>query len=134
MCVLYNKASVWFFAGTLIWYHTYTHTHIHTKTHRDTQHTQRPLDWHTHIIINLHHLLCVPSSYLYHIEWIIYCRVQLIFLKCRNSMSNHKKKKFNPVSWNWLIFCTSVAWHVCMKLAKLFDLIQNDFTDMSYWI
>ena len=24
---------MWFFAGTLIWYHTYKHTHTHTHTH-----------------------------------------------------------------------------------------------------
>ena len=50
------------FAGTLIWYHTHT----------NTQHTQGPLDWDTHINIHLHHLLCSHSSYLYYNEWIIH--------------------------------------------------------------
>ena len=34
-------------------------------------------------------------------------------------MSNRKKKTVSP---NWLIFGTSVALPVCMKLAKLFQL------------
>ena len=44
--VLYAKGvkltEIWniFFTGTLIWYHT----------HKHTQHTQRPVDWHAHII------------------------------------------------------------------------------------
>ena len=61
-CVLCNKVSsllrsdtCGFFAGTLIWHHT------------NTQHTQRPVDWHTHINIYLHQLLCAQSSYLYDI-------------------------------------------------------------------
>ena len=61
-CVLCNKVSsllrsdtCGIFAGTLIWHHT------------NTQHTQRPVDWHTHINIYLHQLLCAQSSYLYDI-------------------------------------------------------------------
>ena len=50
------------FAGTLIWYHTHT----------NTQHTQGPLDWDTHINIHLHHLLRSYGSYLYYNEWIIH--------------------------------------------------------------
>ena len=49
---------MWFFAGTLILYHT----------HKHTQHIQGPVDWHTHINIYLHHLLCAHSSYLYYTE------------------------------------------------------------------
>ena len=41
---------------------------------------------------------------------------------------------FNLVSSNWLIFGTSVAFHVCMNLGKLFESIQNGFGDMLYWI
>ena len=41
-----------------------------------------------------------------------------------------KKIFFNPVSPKWLIFGTSVAWHVCMKLAKLFEPIQNGFLEI----
>ena len=48
-------------------------------------------------------------------------------------MSDHQKqKKKNPVSPNWLNFGTSVALHVCMKLAKLFEPIQNGSGDMPY--
>ena len=39
-------------------------------THKYTQHTQGPEDWHTHINIYLHHLLCAYSSYLYDIKWL----------------------------------------------------------------
>ena len=35
----------------------------HTQKYRE--HTQGPVDWHTHIHIYLHHLLCAYSSYLY---------------------------------------------------------------------
>ena len=44
-------------------------------------------------------------------------------------MSNHQQQqqKINPVSPNWLIFGTSAALHVCMKLAKLIEPIQNGF-------
>ena len=56
-----------------------SHTNIHTHTHTDTQHTQVPVDWHTHINISLHHLLCAHSSYLYCIEWIIYWHPKCTF-------------------------------------------------------
>ena len=49
-----------FFSGTLIWYHTQKHT----------EHTQEPVDWHTHMNIYLHHLLCAHSSYLFYIKWL----------------------------------------------------------------
>ena len=55
---------MWFFTATLIWYLT------HTNTHREN--TQGPVDWHTHINIDLHHLLFAHSSYLYYIEWIFH--------------------------------------------------------------
>ena len=42
-----------------------------SKTHT-YKHTEGPIDWHTHINIYLHHLLCTNSSYLYYIEWTIY--------------------------------------------------------------
>ena len=44
---------MWFFASTQILYHTHTQTH-----------TQGPVDWHAHINVYLHHLLCAHSSYL----------------------------------------------------------------------
>ena len=45
MCFMQKASSLLrsetcFFTGTLIWYHT----------HKHTQHTQRPVDWHAHII------------------------------------------------------------------------------------
>ena len=42
-----------------------------THTSKETQHTQGPIGWHIHT--NIHHLLCGQSSYLYYIEWIIWC-------------------------------------------------------------
>ena len=39
-------------------------------TDRNTQHTQGEVDWHTHINMYLHHLLCAHSSYLYYIKWL----------------------------------------------------------------
>ena len=69
LCVLCNKASsllrsdtMWFFAGTLIRYHT------HKDTHKDTQYTQGPIDCHSHINICQHHLLCAHRNYLYYIK------------------------------------------------------------------
>ena len=50
--------------GPLVWFHTHTHTHA------NTQHTQEPVDDHSHINIYLHHLLCAHSSYLYYIKWL----------------------------------------------------------------
>ena len=65
MCFLQQGVmftEVWhimrFFTGTLIWYHT------------QTQYTQGPADWHTHINVYLHHLLCAQKSYFYHIKWL----------------------------------------------------------------
>ena len=57
---------IWFFAGILLWYHT------HKQSHKHTQHTEGPVDWHTHINIYLHQLLCAHNSYLYYSEWIIH--------------------------------------------------------------
>ena len=59
----YNVAFCWY--SDLI-----SHKHIHTL--KDTQYTQGPVDWHIHINIYLHHLLCAHNSYLYYTEWIIY--------------------------------------------------------------
>ena len=44
-----------------------SHTCKHTQ--KDKQYTQGPVDWHTHINIYFHHLLCALSSYLYYIEY-----------------------------------------------------------------
>ena len=46
-------------------------TRYKSHTHTHTQHTQGPIDWHTHINIYQHHLLCAHSSYLYYTVWLI---------------------------------------------------------------
>ena len=51
----------------LCWYSDLI-SHTQTHTHKDTQYTQVPVDWHTHINIYLHHMLCAHSSCLYYIE------------------------------------------------------------------
>ena len=48
-------------------------------THKDTQHTQGSVDWHTHINIYLHHLLHAHSSYHYYTEWIIHWHQKFTF-------------------------------------------------------
>ena len=47
-------------------------TKTHTHKQKDTRYTQGPVDWHIHINIYLHYLLCVHNSYLYYIEWVIH--------------------------------------------------------------
>ena len=42
----------------------------HTQMHKNTQHTQGPVDWHTYINIYLHHLLCAHGSYLCYNKWL----------------------------------------------------------------
>ena len=44
-------------------FYLYSDLISHTQTHKHTQHTQGPVDWHTHINVYLHHLLCAHSSY-----------------------------------------------------------------------
>ena len=41
------------------------HTHTHTHIHKDTQRTQGPTDWHTHINLLTPLVLCAHSSFLY---------------------------------------------------------------------
>ena len=42
------------------------------QTHQHTQRSQGRVDWHTHINVYLHHLLCAQSSYIYDIfYWMI---------------------------------------------------------------
>ena len=77
MCVLCNKASSLLRSSTcdflLVLWFDITHTQI------QTQHTQGPVHWHTHINTYLHHLLFVHSSYLYYTEWKIYFPQCLFF-------------------------------------------------------
>ena len=90
---------MWFFAGTLIWYHTHSNTHTHTYTHTQThmQHTQGPVGWHTHINIYLHQLLCAHSSYLYYTESIIHWYQKFTF---RNVFSFQKLFTCkSPIGW-----------------------------------
>ena len=57
---------------TEVWHNVifYWYSNLILQTHKHTQHTQGPVDWHTHINICLHHLLCAHSSYLYYIRWL----------------------------------------------------------------
>ena len=54
---------MWFFAGTLIWYHTHTHTH------KDTQHTQTNTLTHPYKYISKPSVMC--SQQLSVLHWII---------------------------------------------------------------
>ena len=63
MCVLCNKTSSLLRSDTCSL--GQMHLISHTQTHKHTQHTQGPVDWHTHINVYLHHLLFAHSSYLY---------------------------------------------------------------------
>ena len=56
---------MWFFAGTLIWYHSDT---------CPQRHTVGPTVWHSHINIYQHHLPCAHSSYLYYTDVFTYIK------------------------------------------------------------
>ena len=43
-------------------FYCYSDLISHTQKHTNTQHTQGPVDWHTHRNVYLHHLLCAHSS------------------------------------------------------------------------
>ena len=80
---------MWLFAGTLIWSDTHTHTHTHsTAQHSTAQHSTAQhstlIEWHTHIKIYLHQMLCAHSSYLYYIEWIIHWYQKLMSFLFKN--------------------------------------------------
>ena len=49
-----------------------TYSDLISHTHKDTQHIQGLIDWHTHINIYLNNLLSTHSSCLYYVEWIIH--------------------------------------------------------------
>ena len=51
-------------------FYWYSNLISYTQTHQHTQHTQGPVDWHTHVNTCLHHLLCAYISYLYYIKWL----------------------------------------------------------------
>ena len=44
----------------------YWYSDLISQTYKHTRHTQGQADWHTHINVYLHHLLCAQSSYLYY--------------------------------------------------------------------
>ena len=86
------------FTGTLIWYHTQKYT----------QHTQGPVDWHTHLSKYLQQLLFVHSSYLYYIEWIIHWDQKFTF--------------HNVFSVQKLFICKShICWLDAIKLGSSCD-------------
>ena len=92
MCVLCNKVSsllrsdtLWFFTGTLIWYHTYTqtntHTHTHTHTHKDTKHTRASRLTHPYKYIFISPAMCSQQLSLLH--WMNNSLIpKIYFLQC----------------------------------------------------
>ena len=73
-CVFYatKRQGYWGLTHNVVFY-WYSDLILHT--HTNTQHTQGPVDCHTHMNVYLHHLLCAHSSYLYYIKmikWIIH--------------------------------------------------------------
>ena len=62
-CVFYatRRQVYWGLTHNVVFY---WYSNLILQTHKHTQHTQGPVDWHTHINICLHHLLCAHSSYL----------------------------------------------------------------------
>ena len=79
-----------------------------TYTH-DTQHTQGPIDWYTHISIYLHHLLCAHSIYLYYTEWII-CWYQRFTLQSSTILLLFKNY--------WLLKVTYICWFDLIRLSS----------------
>ena len=67
-CVFYATrvkfTEVWHMLFFFYWYSDFV------ITHTNTYHTLGQLDWHTHMNIFLHHLLCAHSSYLNYIKWL----------------------------------------------------------------
>ena len=105
---------MWYFAGTLIWYHT--------QKNNDTQHTQGPLDRHNLINLYLHHLLCAHSSYIYYNEWIIHWYQKFTFF-CK------------VFSFQKLFTCKShVCWLDAIKLGScetqiiLIEMVETNST------
>ena len=69
-CILCNKASGLLRSDTQCRVLLVLRFDI-THTHKDTEHTEGPIEWHTHINIHWDLPLCAHSSYLYYTEWII---------------------------------------------------------------
>ena len=87
-----NVAFCWY-SNLIRHTHTHTHTHTHstaqhsTAQHSTAQHSTAhsgPIEWHTHIKIYLHQMLCAHSSYLYYIEWIIHWYQKLMSFLFKN--------------------------------------------------
>ena len=71
LCVFYvTRCQIYWGLTHNVVLYWYSDLISHTQTYKRTHHTQGPVDWHTHISIYLHHLLCVNSSYLYYIKWL----------------------------------------------------------------
>ena len=97
-------------------------THTNTQTHTQTYSTLcGPVDWHTHINIYLHHLLCAKSSYLYYIECIIHWYQKFIFHNVFRFQACHQRKHHTcgchmPKEHFTVMLCDSklhaILWHV----------------------
>ena len=68
--VFYATRHQVYWGLTHVVYYWYSDLIKHTHT-KHIQHTNGLVDWHSHISICLHHLLCVHSSYLYYIKWLM---------------------------------------------------------------
>ena len=64
------SSDIW--CGFFLYSDLISDIHTHKHTHKDTQHTSGPVDWHTHVSLYLHQVLCAHSSYLYCNKWIIH--------------------------------------------------------------
>ena len=58
--------TMWFFASTLIWYHTQTHTHTHTHTQRHNTLRGQCTDTHQHKYIFTPPVMCSQQLSLLH--------------------------------------------------------------------
>ena len=65
------------------------HTHTHTHIHKDTQRTQGPTDWHTHINLLTPLVLCAHSSFLYWMNNLLISTSTMSFLFQSYSCRGH---------------------------------------------
>ena len=109
------RSDTWCSFLLVLWFDI---THTNTNTHTDTQHTQGPVDQHTHVNKYLHQLLCAHSSYLYYNEWIIHW---------------HQKFTFHNVfSFQRLFTCKS---HICwLDAIRLSSFCETFFKITPYFI
>ena len=98
----------------------------HTLKH--TQHTQGPLEWHIHINIYLHHLLCTHSSYLNSLISKIYFRKCLFFSKIMGKIwtlilklplwLNVARCASNPIGFQDSLIINICGWNHCSVLTR----------------